>query len=102
MKTVWDKLKVRWGVSSNWHVVMILVVFAITGFSVSFLHGLLNDAIGINEGTSFLTKFVFFMIIIMPLYIVVLYFWAIILRQKEFFTRFLVAKWEMLLKLWKK
>ena len=99
MNGSWDKLKERWGVTKSWQVIMILVVFTVTGFSVSFLHNLINPLIGIGYESSFLIKALSFSIIILPLYIIVLYIWATILGQKEFFTRFIIAKWNMLKKL---
>ncbi|WP_370476869.1 DUF6787 family protein [Tamlana flava] len=32
-----EKLKTRWGIESNWQVVLILIVFAITGSTASYI-----------------------------------------------------------------
>lgn len=32
-----DKLKARWGIESNWQIIIILIVFAITGSTASYI-----------------------------------------------------------------
>lgn len=44
-----DKLKKRWGLRSNWQVVKILLVFAITGYSSLFIAKPLLELIGLHQ-----------------------------------------------------
>ena len=34
---MWEKLKLKWGINSNWDVVAIIIVFAISGSSIMFV-----------------------------------------------------------------
>lgn len=46
-----EKLKNRWGVNSGWQVLIILIVFAITGSSTAKLTGLIFDYTGRDIST---------------------------------------------------
>ena len=40
-----EKLKVRWGLQTLWQVILVLIVFACTGFTVLFIKNPLLDLI---------------------------------------------------------
>lgn len=95
---MWSKLKNRWGIANNFQVVIILVIFAVTGFSTLYVHRLINTYIGVSDETSFFIKLLIFIILILPIYTVLLYVWAVLLGQRDFFTKFIKMKIRLLIK----
>lgn len=47
-----EKLKQRWGVQSNWDIVLIFIAFSINGSFASFIARPLTEAIGLNYETT--------------------------------------------------
>jgi hypothetical protein len=90
-----EKLKNRWNVKNAWQVVIILIVFACTGFTVLFIKKPLLTWLAGEEGNSTLASILYY-IFILPLYNVLLvvngflfgqfsFFWEI---EKRFMERF--------------
>lgn len=90
-----EKLKQRWKVQNMWQLVLILLVFACTGFSVLFLKKPLLTWLAGEEGNSLLATALYY-IFILPIYNILLlgygflfgqftYFWAF---EKRFMERF--------------
>jgi len=96
MKKVWSKLKERWGISSNFQVAVILVVFAVTGFSTLYVHKHINNLLGIDENTGFGLKIILFIFLILPVYTILFYLWGVILGQRKFITAFIKLKLDLL------
>lgn len=92
MGKILDKLKHRWGITGTLHVIIILSVFALAGFTTLYVHKQINIWLGINESGSFWLKLTVFIFLILPVYTVILYIWGIILGQRKFFTRFIKFK----------
>ncbi len=92
MKKLIIILKERWGISSAWQVVVILIVFTLAGFSTMYSHQLIDYILGINSETDFYIKLVVFLLLILPLWMFFFLIWGIILGQKKFVTRFLKTK----------
>jgi hypothetical protein len=87
-----DALKKRWGVQNNWKVVLILVVFACTGFTVMYTKRYFVAKLGLD---SWQARWSFSILVILPLYQVILlgygwvfglfsFFWEF---EKRFFKR---------------
>jgi hypothetical protein len=89
---IWNKLKVRWGVKSNFQVLIILLIFSLTGFTTLYLHKSINSLLGINAETSLWIKSIIFVFIVLPIFSLLLLIWGTILGQKEFVTEFLKYK----------
>ena len=94
------KLKQRWNIKSNFQVIIILVVFAITGSTTVYLKKLIFDWVGINAETPLVIKVVFYVVVILAVYNVLLliigflfgqfrFFWEF---EKKFFSRLLFRK----------
>lgn len=82
-----EKLKKRWKLESAWQVVVVLVVFACTGFTILFLKKpLLNWLAGEQGDTTLAT--VLYYIFILPLYNVILLGYGFIFGQFKFFWEF--------------
>ena len=83
-----EKLKQRWGVTSVWQVILILIVFACTGFSVLFIKQPLFDLAGITAETSPWIRIPFYIFTIFPAYQVLLLTYGFIFGQFRFFWNF--------------
>ena len=79
-----EKLKKRWEISSAWQVVLILIVFAATGFSTLYAHRFINLKLGVTDDTEFWKEVIIFVVLILPIYTVLLYLWGVILGQRNF------------------
>jgi hypothetical protein len=83
-----DRLKQRWGIKSSFQVVIILVVFASTGFSVLYAEELIFELLGIPAENSWWVRGLLFVFITLPLYNLLLLFWGFIFGQFRFFWNF--------------
>ncbi len=83
-----DKLKERWQLKSAWQVVLVLLTFACTGFSVLFLKEPLYALAGISEATPALWRTLYYMVAVLPAYQVLLLAWGFIFGQFRFFWNF--------------
>jgi hypothetical protein len=81
-----DKLAKRWGVSPA-RVILILVVFACTGFTVMFLKRPVV-ALFTGDGEQPLLFSVLYYILILPVYNAILLFYGILFGQFRFFWEF--------------
>ena len=81
-----QRLKNRWNLKSAGQVIVVLVVFACTGFTVLFIKKpILNLLGGYGESS---TATVFYYILILPLYNVLLLGYGFIFGQFDFFWDF--------------
>lgn len=80
-----DKLKKRWNVKSGWQVLVILLVFACTGFTVMYTKRWMFKWLGI-EATWAVWCFNIF--VILPLYQIILLIYGWVFGQYLFFLQF--------------
>jgi hypothetical protein len=81
------RLQQRWNLSSGWQVLIVLVVFACTGFTVLFLKRPLFQLI--NADPQYNTQFtILYYIFILPVYNVILLFYGFVFGQFRFFWEF--------------
>ncbi|WP_025765241.1 DUF6787 family protein [Dyadobacter tibetensis] len=83
-----EKLKERWEVKNGWDVLVILLVFACTGFSVLYVKRALFDLLGFHEATPTWLRWLVNIVIILPLYQVILLAWGWIWGKYAFFLAF--------------
>lgn len=87
---MFEKLKKRWRISSIWQLLLIIVVFAITGSSSMFLTNPILKFLEINPDKMNLFLFYFYKIgIIFILYQFLLLWFGFIFGQYNFFWRFI-------------
>ena len=79
-----EKLKAKWGLNSLVQVVLILIVFAITGSSVLFLKPLVFKLVGFEHITGWKGT-VLYIILIFPMYQILLLVNGFIFGQFAFF-----------------
>lgn len=87
-ETSWiERLKQRWKLQSVFQVVMVLVVFACTGFTVLFIKKpVLHFLVG-ERGDSTLASVIYYLLIL-PLYNVILLAYGFLFGQFRFFWEF--------------
>jgi hypothetical protein len=90
MKKFWQKLKARWGIDNDWQVAVILLVFALTGFSFVYISPLIEGILGIKEEDPFWLKTLVFILILLPAYNILLIIWGTLLGQHLFFRNFII------------
>lgn len=90
-----EKLKKHWGISSNWHIFVILFVFSITGSSAVYLAKPLLTMLDLGRehfSPSFwfggFFYYFFRILLIFPIYQLLLVFFGWIFGQFEFFWNF--------------
>jgi len=84
-----EKLKQRWNVKNGWDVLIILVVFACTGFSILYIKRALFNLVALTKETSpSWLLWTVNILIILPLYQVVLLAWGWIWGKFSFFLEF--------------
>src|SRR5687767_7219874 len=86
-RLVWiEKLKNRWIVKSAGQVIVILIVFACTRFSVMFLKPLITDLLYGEEKSTLFS--LLYWVLILPIYNLLLLFSGFIFGQFNFFWEF--------------
>lgn len=84
-----QKLKTRWGITSNFQLTVIFIVFAITGSSAAYLSKPILKWFGIvKEDVSLWIYYPLYLILIFPVYQVLLVSFGFIFGQFKFFWAF--------------
>lgn len=82
-----EKLRERWKLKSAWQVVIVLVVFACTGFTILFIKKPLLNWLAGEDGNTTLASVLYY-IFILPLYNVILLGYGFVFGQFRFFWDF--------------
>jgi hypothetical protein len=82
------RLKEKWGLKNLWQVIIILIVFSCTGFSILFVERWILELIGVPKDLSIWLRILFFVIITLPVYQVLLLIYGFIFGQFKFFWEF--------------
>jgi len=86
-----EKLKQRWGLSSNFQVAIVLLVFAITGSTSAYIAKPILSYLGINKvDIHILLYVVLYILIIFPIYKIMLLTIGTLFGQHYFFKNFLI------------
>lgn len=83
-----DKLKQRWGIDSNFQIIIIFIVFAITGSTAAKLAAPICGFIELNEETSPYVYWFVRILLIFPLYQILLVCFGWLFGQFSFFWKF--------------
>jgi len=84
-----NKLKERWGITSNFQVIVIFIVFAITGYSSLFIAKPILELIGLHQETT--NPWIYRplrILLIFPFYQVLIVFYGWLFGQFKFFWEF--------------
>ena len=82
------KLKERWGITSNFQIVIIFIVFGITGTVSAYISGPLTDFIIGENDINWLIKLLIRILVLTPIYQVLLLLFGYIFFQYRFFYNF--------------
>ena len=74
-----ERMKEKWGLNSIFQVVLILIVFALTGMTVVWLRPIIFQVIGIENANGWL-KTVSYLVLVFPLYQVLLLAYGFCIR----------------------
>ena len=85
---IMKKLKERWGITSNFQIVIIFIVFGITGSVSAYISGPLTNIIIGESELHWLIKLLIRIIVLTPIYQVLLLFFGYIFFQYKFFYNF--------------
>lgn len=80
-----EKLKIKWGLESIFQVIIVLLVFSVTGTTVVFLRKTLFGWLGFDVNTDFWIKTVAYVLFMLPAYQILLLFYGSLFGQFEFF-----------------
>ncbi len=79
-----ERMKLKWGLTSLWQVVLILIVFAATGTTVLLIRPLIFELLGISDAKGW-QKTVSYLLLVFPLYQLLLLAYGFLLGQFNFF-----------------
>ena len=82
------KIKERWGITSNFQIVIIFIVFGITGTVSAYISGPLSDIIISENDLHWSIKLLIRILVLTPIYQVLLLFFGYIFYQYRFFYNF--------------
>jgi hypothetical protein len=85
---MFEKLKKRWEITSNVQLIVILIVFSITGSLSVLVRNPIFDYIGITSETSLWIRIIHSILIITPTYQILLLIVGTLLGQFKFFWAF--------------
>lgn len=82
-----EKLKIKWGLESVFQVIIVLLVFSITGSTVVYLRKFLFSVLGFDESTSMWLKTITYIVFVFPAYQVLILAYGALLGQFDFFWK---------------
>ena len=85
---MFEKLKKRWNINSNFQVVIILIVFAITGSTTVYVKKFIFDLIQITSETILWIKIQIYIIVMLVVYNLLLLVVGFLFGQFRFFWEF--------------
>jgi len=83
-----NKFKTKWNIASDWQLIVILVVFSITGSAAMVVRKLVFGLIGITPVTALWIKVPLYILILVPAYQLLLLVIGGLLGQFRFFFEF--------------
>ena len=82
------KLKERWELTSNWQIIVIIVVFSITGSTAAKLAGPVTETLGITRELGAWVYWPIRILLIFPIYQILLVFFGWLYGEFAFFWKF--------------
>jgi len=98
MKNIWQKIKTHWGITNDFQVAIILLVFALSGFSTLYVHNYVDYLLGIDEESGLWPKLLVFILIVLPVFNSFLLVWGTLFGQQKFFIKFIKTKIRLITK----
>jgi len=82
---MFDKLKTKWGIKSNFQIILIMVVFSLAGLSITQCRPIVFHIFGITAETPMWIKVVVYLLSVFPMYQAFLLIFGSLLGQFRFF-----------------
>jgi hypothetical protein len=79
------RLQTKWNLKSLTQVILILIVFALTGFTILFIKKPIFDFLGVSMERGGFWKTVLYLLLVLPLYQIILLMWGFVFGQFTFF-----------------
>ncbi|MCC5931905.1 MAG: hypothetical protein JJU28_21860 [Cyclobacteriaceae bacterium] len=79
------RLRIKWGVSSMYQVIVIMLVFAITGFTIIFLKDVYFKLLGFDQNTPVWIKTFIYLLLVFPSYQLLILGYGALFGQFDFF-----------------
>ena len=84
-----NKLKQRWGITSNWQLVVIFIVFAINGSLSAKISDYLMGRLGLTKNNlHWIPYYIILLVLVLPLYPFMLMVFGYLFGQSGFFFPF--------------
>ena len=84
-----NKLKTRWGITSNFQLLIIFIVFAINGSLSAKISSFALEEFGMTkDNTNIILYYIILLLLVLPLYPFMLMFFGWLFGQSKFFTPF--------------
>ncbi|RZS95077.1 DUF6787 family protein [Cecembia calidifontis] len=80
-----QKLQAKWKLNSLFQVVLVLIVFALTGFTILFIKKPIFDFLGVSMERGGFWKTILYLLLVLPLYQIILLMWGFVFGQFRFF-----------------
>jgi len=97
---IWQRMKTKWQIESNYQLAIIMVVFGLTGFTSAYLKTLIFQWMGMNSDTPVWARTLILLLLLIPLYKALLIIYGTIFGQfrffKNFIMRFILSIWRIL------
>jgi len=84
-QSYFKKLQNKWQLKSLWQLLLVLLVFACTGFTVLYIKQPIFDLLGINMVAGGIWKTVVYLMLVLPLYQALLLIYGFLFGQFKFF-----------------
>ena len=86
---MFEKLKQRWGLKTNWDVIAVLIVFSLAGSSSVFIRKPVFHWLDVSKETTPMLEYIsLYLMILTPAYQLLFLFWGAVWRQWEFVWMF--------------
>jgi hypothetical protein len=82
---MFEKLKAKWGIESNWQVVAILIVFSLAGSSIVWARKFAFSLLGITQETELWIRTIAWLVVFFPVYQLFLLLFGFLFGQFSFF-----------------
>ncbi|QDH78325.1 hypothetical protein FKX85_04430 [Echinicola soli] len=79
------RLQQKWQLKSIWQVLLVLLAFACTGFTVLYIKQPIFDLLGVDMSSGGFWKTVIYLLLVLPLYQIMLLFYGFLFGQFSFF-----------------
>lgn len=80
-----EKLKEKWGLKNLFQVIMILIVFSLTGMTVVLIRPVIFSWFNYDDQTPFWIKTITYILLIFPMYQILILIYGALLGQFSFF-----------------